>query len=177
MLRRACGIALVMLFPAGAASVAQTASDVRLQDVTVTTQAMNDATRRISRYFSLQLLINFMYGCLIWGALYLIGLPHALLFGSLATLFRFVPYVGSPVAALLPTLLSLAVFHGWTRTATIVGIFMVLELFTANYAEPHIYGKHTGLSSLAILVAAAFWTLRKKPFFHPALLRPLGRSL
>jgi predicted PurR-regulated permease PerM/methylmalonyl-CoA mutase cobalamin-binding subunit len=127
--------------------------------VTVTIQAMNDATRRISRYFSLQLLINFIYGCLIWGALYLIGLPHALLFGSLAALFRFVPYIGSPVAALLPTLLSLAVFQGWTRTAMIGGIFMVLELFTANYAEPHVYGRHTGLSSLAILVAAAFWTL------------------
>jgi hypothetical protein len=127
--------------------------------VSVTTQAMNEATRRISRYFSLQLLINVIYGCLIWAALYLIGLPHALLFGSLAALFRFVPYIGSPVAALLPTLLSLAVFHGWSRTAMIVGIFLVLELFTANYAEPHIYGRHTGLSSLAILVAAAFWTL------------------
>jgi predicted PurR-regulated permease PerM len=127
--------------------------------VSVTTQAMNDATRRISRYFSLQLLINFIFGCLIWGALYLIGLPHALLFGSLAALFRFVPYVGSPVAAMLPTLLSLAVFHGWSRTTMIVGIFVVLELFTGNYVEPHIYGKHTGLSSLAILVAAAFWTL------------------
>jgi predicted PurR-regulated permease PerM len=127
--------------------------------VNVTTQAMNDATRRISRYFSLQLLINFIFGCLIWGALYLIGLPHALLFGSLAALFRFVPYIGSPVAALLPTLLSLAVFHGWTRTAMIGGIFLVLELFTGNYVEPHVYGRHTGLSSLAILVAAAFWTL------------------
>jgi predicted PurR-regulated permease PerM/methylmalonyl-CoA mutase cobalamin-binding subunit len=127
--------------------------------VTVTTQAMNDATRRISRYFSLQLLINFIYGNLIWASLYLIGLPHALLFGSLAALFRFVPYVGSPVAALLPTLLSLAVFQGWTRTAMIAGVFLVLELLTANYVEPHVYGKHTGLSSLAILVAAAFWTL------------------
>jgi predicted PurR-regulated permease PerM len=127
--------------------------------VSVTTQAMNDATRRISRYFSLQLLINFIFGCIVWAVLYLIGLPHALLFGSLAALLRFVPYIGSPVAALLPTLLSLAVFHGWSRTAMIVGIFVVLELFTGNYAEPHIYGKHTGLSSLAILVAAAFWTL------------------
>jgi predicted PurR-regulated permease PerM len=127
--------------------------------VSVTTQAMNDATRRISRYFSLQLLINFIFGCLIWSVLHLIGLPHALLFGSLAALFRFVPYVGSPVAALLPTLLSLAVFHGWSRTTMIVGVFVVLELFTGNYVEPHIYGRHTGLSSLAILVAAAFWTL------------------
>jgi predicted PurR-regulated permease PerM/methylmalonyl-CoA mutase cobalamin-binding subunit len=127
--------------------------------VTVTTQAMNDATRRISRYFSLQLLINFIYGCLIWAALYLIGLPHSLLFGSLAALFRFVPYIGPPASALLPILLSLAVFQGWTRTAMIVGIFLVLELFTGNYVEPHIYGRHTGLSSLAILVAAAFWTL------------------
>ncbi len=92
-------------------------------------------------------------------ALYFIGLPHAVLFGSMAGLLRFVPYVGAPVAALLPTLLSLAVFHGWTHSLMIVGTFTLLEVVTANYVEPRIYGKHTGLSSLAILMAAAFWTL------------------
>lgn len=123
------------------------------------TQAMNDASGRISRYFSLQLLVNATYGSLVFAALYFIGLPHPLLFGVLAGLLRFVPYVGPPIAGLLPTLLSLAVFQGWTHSLMIVGTFVVLEVFTANFAEPRIYGKHTGLSALAILVAAAFWTL------------------
>lgn len=128
-------------------------------NLSMMTQAMKDASARISRYFSLQLLVNLIYGSLVFTALYAIGLPHAILFGSIAGLLRFVPYLGAPVAALLPTLLSLAVFHGWTHSLMIVATFAVLEVVTANYAEPRIYGRHTGLSSLAILVAAAFWTL------------------
>ena len=123
------------------------------------TQAMNDASLRISRYFSLQFLVNTVYGSIIFIALHLIGLPHALLFGALAALLRFIPYIGAPVAALLPTALSLAVFHEWTSSLYIVSLFLFLELITANYAEPRLYGRHTGLSSLAILIAAAFWTL------------------
>jgi hypothetical protein len=129
------------------------------RNLAVTTQAMDDAGRRINRYFSLQLLVNVAYGSIVLVALYLIGLPHPLLFGALATLCRFAPYVGAPVAGLVPTALSLAVFHGWTRSLLIACIYLCLEIITANYVEPHIYGKHTGLSSLAILVAAAFWTL------------------
>jgi len=128
-------------------------------NLSMMTQAMNDASSRISRYFSLQLLVNFSYGTLVFAALYFIGLPHPLLFGAVAGILRFVPYIGAPIAALLPTLLSLAVFHGWEHSLLIVATFFILELVTANYLEPHIYGKHTGLSSLAILVAAGFWTL------------------
>ena len=130
-----------------------------VHNLSAMTQAMKDASARISRYFSLQLLVNVTYGSLVFAALYFIGLPHALLFGAMGALLRFVPYIGAPVAALLPTLLSLAVFQGWTRSLMIVGTFLVLELVTANYVEPRIYGRHTGLSSLAILVAAGFWTL------------------
>lgn len=123
------------------------------------TQAMNDASQRISRYFSLQLLVNSCFGLIIFGALHFVGLPHALLFGTLATLFRFVPYVGAPAAALVPTVFSLAMFHGWTKALMIMGIFFCLEVVTGNYIEPRLYGKHTGLSSLAIIIAATFWTL------------------
>jgi hypothetical protein len=70
-----------------------------------------------------------------------------------------VPYVGAPIAALSATLLSLAVFPGWRHSAEIFGVFVLLEIVTANYVEPHVYGKHTGLSTLAVLIAAAFWTL------------------
>ena len=123
------------------------------------TQAMNDASNRISRYFSLQLLVNVIYGSIVFSALYLIGLPHALLFGALAGLLRFIPYIGAPIAAILPIVLSLAVFHAWTNSLYIASTFLFLEVVTANFAEPRLYGKHTGLSSLAILIAAAFWTL------------------
>jgi predicted PurR-regulated permease PerM len=123
------------------------------------TQAMNDASRRISRYFLLQVAVNATFGALVCVALYSIGLPHAALFAALAILCRFVPYIGAPVAALTPTLLSLAVFRGWQHSAEIFGVFVLLEIVTANYVEPRVYGKHTGLSSLAVLIAAVFWTL------------------
>ncbi len=123
------------------------------------TQAMSDASRRISRYFLLQVAVNLVYGSLVCMALYFIGLPHWLLFGALAFLCRFVPYIGAPIAALTPTILSLAVFPGWSHTALIFGVFVLLEIVTANYVEPHVYGRHTGLSTLAVLIAAAFWTL------------------
>lgn len=123
------------------------------------TQAMSDASRRISRYFLLQVAVNVTYSAIVCAVLYFIGLPHAILFAVLALICRFVPYVGAPIAALTPTLLSLAVFPGWSHTALIFAVFVVLEIVTANYIEPHVYGKHTGLSSLAVLIAAAFWTL------------------
>jgi predicted PurR-regulated permease PerM len=129
------------------------------RNLALMTQAMRDASRRISRYFLLQVAVNVTYGALVCIALYFIGLPHSLLFGALAALCRFVPYIGAPIAALAPTLLSIAVFHGWEHTILILAVFSVLEVITANYAEPRIYGRHTGLSSLAILIAAAFWTL------------------
>lgn len=129
------------------------------RNLSLMTQAMSDASRRISRYFQLQVSVNLTFGCLIAVALYFVGLPHAVLFGALATLLRFVPYIGVPVAGITPILLSLAVFQGWSHSALIIGVFILLEVITSNYVEPHIYGRHTGLSSLAILIAATFWTL------------------
>lgn len=127
--------------------------------VNVTTLAMMDANSRISRYFQLQLAVNATYGTIIVLALYLIGVPHFFLFGALASVLRFIPYIGAPTAALLPTVLAFAVFQGWRQGLLVLAVFFCLEVVTANYAEPHLYGKQTGLSSLAILVAAAFWTL------------------
>ena len=123
------------------------------------TQAMDDTSRRISRYLSMQSLVNTGYGLIVFVFLHFIALPHALLWGALAGLLRFIPYIGAPIGALLPTALSLAVFNGWTNTLLIMAIFFCLELVTGNFLEPQVYGKHTGLSSLAILVAAIFWAL------------------
>lgn len=128
-------------------------------NLTTITQAMDDASRRISRYFALQLTVNATYGIIVSVTLYFIGLPYPLVFGGLAALCRFIPYIGWPFAALVPTVLSLAVFQGWTKSLLIVCLFLCMEIVAANYAEPHLYGRHTGLSALAVLVAAAFWTL------------------
>ncbi|HTU51033.1 MAG TPA: AI-2E family transporter [Acidobacteriaceae bacterium] len=123
------------------------------------TQAMDEAGHRVSRYLALQLLVNTCYGTLIFVALYFLALPHALLWGALAGILRFIPYVGAPTAAFLPTVFSIAVYTAWTPTLLIMAIFFGMEVLTANFIEPHVYGKQTGLSPLAVLVAAVFWTL------------------
>jgi hypothetical protein len=123
------------------------------------TQAIDDTSHRVSRYLSLQWLVNASFGLIVFVVLHVMTLPHALLFGALAGLLRFIPYIGAPIGALLPTALSVAVFNGWTKTLLILAIFFCMEIITANVLEPHVYGKHTGLSSLAILVAAIFWAL------------------
>ena len=92
------------------------------------TQAIDDTSRRVSRYLSLQALVNTSFGLIIFVALHFIRLPHALLWGALAGLLRFIPYIGAPIGALLPTALSLAVFNGWTKTLLIMAIFFCLEI-------------------------------------------------
>ena len=123
----------------------------------VMTQALDDAGRRLSRYLVLQCLVNASYGTVFGLALYYIGIPHALLWGVFAGVLRFVPYVGSLIATALPVALALAVFPGWRHAALAFAAFAVLELTVGNFVEPLLYGAHTGISSLAILVAAVFW--------------------
>ncbi len=124
----------------------------------VMTQALDDASHRLSRYLMLQFLINASYGVLFGSALYLIGLPHPFLWGTLAALLRFVPYVGTLIAAAFPVAIALAVFPGWAHALLTFGLFLILELIIANVVEPWLYGAHTGISSFAVLVAAVFWT-------------------
>jgi predicted PurR-regulated permease PerM len=125
----------------------------------VVTQAMDEATQRINRYLFLQLVVNSGYGLIIFGGLHFIGIPNAALWGVGAAILRFLPYVGPPMAALMPIVLSLAVFPGWHHSLLTAGLFLALELAVANFVEPPLYGAHVGLSPLAILVAAVFWTL------------------
>jgi predicted PurR-regulated permease PerM len=125
----------------------------------VMTQALDDAGRRLSRYLVLQCLVNASYGTVFGLALYYIGIPHALLWGVFAGVLRFVPYVGSLIATALPVALALAVFPGWRQAALAFAAFAVLELTVGNFVEPLLYGAHTGISSLAILVAAVFWAI------------------
>src|SRR5579863_5141480 len=124
----------------------------------VMTHAIDDATARVSRYLRLQLLVNICYGALIGTCLHFIGIPGALLWGVLVGLLRFLPYIGPPLGGILPLLLSIAVFDGWHRPLMTLGLFVVTEIIVSNLIEPALYGAYTGISSLAILVAAIFWT-------------------
>jgi predicted PurR-regulated permease PerM len=123
------------------------------------TQAMDEASQRINRYLLLQFVVNSGYGLFIGLALHFIGVPNAALWGLVTAVLRFLPYIGPPLAALIPILLSLAVFPGWRHALETMGLFLVLELLVSNVVEPLLYGSHVGLSPLAILVAAVFWTL------------------
>ena len=127
--------------------------------LSIVTQALDDGSRRLSRYLLLQFLVNTAYGVIFGCGAYGLGIPHALLWGVIATLLRFVPYVGAPIAAAFPAAMALAVFPGWHQAALIFGMFVILELAVANIIEPLLYGNHTGISSLAILVAAVFWAI------------------
>ncbi len=125
----------------------------------VMTQALDDATQRLSRYLLLQFLVNAGYGVLFGLGLYIMRLPHALLWGLLAALLRLVPYIGTLIATAFPVAMALAVFPGWTHALLIVALYVVLDLIIANVVEPWLYGTHTGMSSLAILLAAVFWSM------------------
>lgn len=123
-----------------------------------TTRLLDDASQRISRYLFMQSIINGCFGLAIGIGLYLLGVPFALALGFFAGALRFVPYVGAWIAALMPILLSLAVFDGWTRPLLIAALFAVTEVAIAFILEPLLFGRSAGVSALALLVAAAFWT-------------------
>src|SRR5215467_1114031 len=123
------------------------------------TLALDDATQRVSRYLVLQLLVNACYGLCFGIGVFLIGIPNAPLWGVIAGLFRIVPYVGALSATAFPLILALAFFQGWGPPVLLILLFGVLELIASNVVEPWLYGAHTGISSLALLVTTVFWTM------------------
>ena len=125
--------------------------------LSVVTQAMEEASQGLSRYLLLQFSVNSCYGCIFGTSLYFIGVPHALLWGALATCLRFVPYIGVWIACAFPVAMSVAVFPGWKQALLVFAVFAVLEVVTAKFIEPWLYGSHTGITPFAILVAAVFW--------------------
>jgi predicted PurR-regulated permease PerM len=126
--------------------------------LTVTTRALEEAGQRISRYLLMQTIINASFGLAIGSVFFLIGLPYAVLWGFLAAVLRFIPYVGPFAAAVMPSALSLAVFQGWMWPIAVVGLFLVLELINNMVLEPLLYGESAGVSKVGLLVALAFWT-------------------
>lgn len=124
----------------------------------VATDALHEATKRIGRYLRMQLIVNASYGVPMAVGLWFIGVPGAVLWGALATVMRFVPYVGPLISAVFPLALAFAVDPGWSMVLWTIGLIAVLELISNNIIEPWLYGSSTGLSTLSIIVAATFWT-------------------
>jgi len=127
-------------------------------DLHRTTLAMDDAGQRLSRYFVSQLGVNTCFGVVIGVGLWLIGVPSAALWGVLAGLLRFVPYVGPLLAAVAPLTLAAAVDPGWWTTIYAALLFVIIEPLTGYVVEPFLYGHSTGLSPMSVIVAAVFWT-------------------
>lgn len=127
-------------------------------DLHRTTVALDDAGRRLSRYFLTQLGINAGFGCVICAGLLAIGVPSPVLWGVLGALLRFVPYVGSWLSALFPVALAAAVDPGWSMAAWTLILYLVVELLVGQVIEPFMYGRSTGLSPVSVVVAAIFWS-------------------
>ena len=128
------------------------------RELNVMTQALDDATERVSKFLLTQFVVNTTFGVLVAAGLYFVGLPNALLWGVLAGLLRFIPYLGTITGGALPLILALALFPSWKQPLLVLGLYLVIEVVTFNVVEPWAYGARTGISPLAILVAAVFWT-------------------
>lgn len=129
------------------------------QDLHRTILAMNDAASRLSRFFLFQLALNTAFGIFIGVSLYFAGLPSPILWGILAAVMRFVPFIGVFVAAVPPLLLAVAIVPGFTLVVVVAVLFAVAEGLMGQVVEPLIYGHNTGLSPIAVIVATAFWAL------------------
>lgn len=127
-------------------------------DLQRTTLAMNDAARRLSRYFLAQVLLNMTFGAVVALVLTLLGVPSAILWGIAAAFLRFIPYVGALAAAFFPTLMAAASQPNWTLAFETAAFFFVFELIVGQIIEPLVYGHHTGLSPIAVVISATFWT-------------------
>lgn len=126
--------------------------------MSTTARAMDDAGARVSKYLLMLLVVNVTYGVALAIGLYLIGVPNAILWGALAAVLRFIPYVGPWIAAAFPILLSLASSPGWLMPLMAFALILALELISNNVMEPWLYGSSTGVTPIALIVAALVWT-------------------
>lgn len=131
----------------------------------ITTRAFDDAATRISRYLTAQAIVNGTYGLAIALGLWLIGatlgdhhFPNVILWALLCAVLRFVPYIGPWIASAFPLAVAFAVYPGFAVFLAVIGLFAIIELISNNFMEPWLYGSSTGMSTVAILISAVFWT-------------------
>lgn len=127
-------------------------------DLQRTTAALDDAARRLSKLFLTQLMLNGAFGMVIGTGLWFVGIPSAILWGILAAALRFVPYIGAAIAAAFPLALAVAIDPGWTMLLWTLALFLIVEPLVGHVVEPMVYGHSTGLSPVAVVASATFWT-------------------
>ena len=125
----------------------------------IVTKALDDAGKRITSFLTMNFLVNAGYGVCFGIGLRVIGIPNATLWGVIASVLRFVPYIGTSIGVLLPFVFALGVYQPWGPALVVLALFAVLEFSVSNVLEPWLYGSQTGISTLALLVMAVFWTL------------------
>ena len=130
-----------------------------LQDLHRTTRAMADAMGRVSRFLLMQMLLNFVFGLGMGLGLAVIGIPNAPLWGVLAFVLRFIPFLGAWIAFLLPLVVAIATGQGWTEPLLVVGLFILVDGTISHLLEPQLYGRTVGISPLALLISSAIWTV------------------
>ena len=127
-------------------------------NILATSRLLAEAGARVSTYLLAQLVVNVIYAVPIWLGLWLIGVPNALFFGIVTLILRFVPYLGTALSATLPLVMAFAVSPGWSMVLWTAALFLAVEFVTSNVIEPWFYGRRTGVSPLAVIVSAMFWT-------------------
>jgi predicted PurR-regulated permease PerM len=127
-------------------------------DLQKTTAALDDAATRLSKLFLIQLALNTAFGVVIGAGLWVIGIPSPVLWGILAAVLRFVPYIGAVISAVFPLTLAAAVDPGWSMLLWTAALFLVVEPVVGHVIEPLLYGHSTGLSPVAVVASATFWT-------------------
>ena len=128
-------------------------------DLQRSTAALDDAGSRLGRFFLMQTVLNACFGAVIAAGLTIIGIPNAVVWGILAGLMRYVPFIGGFIAAFFPVALAAAVDPGWSMVLWTAALFLFAEPVAGHIVEPLLYGKHTGLSPVAIVIATIFWTI------------------
>lgn len=126
--------------------------------ISSTTSTMDDASERVYNYLFRQFIVNMGFGICVSIGLYLIGVPNAILWGCFAAILRFIPYIGSWIAAIIPIIISFIITDTWSVPLLTISFFIILEIITAYVIEPFYYGEGTGVSSFALIFAAIFWT-------------------
>ncbi len=127
------------------------------QQINFTTQALDAAADRVSRYLRMLLIVNSIYGCIATAGLFVLGVPNPVLWGTLAGLLRFVPFIGPIAGGLIPFLISLAVSNGWLHPLGVLALFALAEVIASNVLEPLLFGSSVGISPLAVITSMVFW--------------------
>ncbi|MBL8880183.1 MAG: AI-2E family transporter [Phycisphaerales bacterium] len=126
-------------------------------NINLTTLTLSDAGARVSQFFVAQVIANLTVGAAIGLGLYVFGIPHAALWGLMAALLRFIPYLGPVLAAVFPVAMCLAMFDGWVHALFVIGWTLLVDVLSANFVEPWLFGSRVGASPTAIIVGFVFW--------------------